>query len=354
MNHLKGGLPNVNRKDFEALVVPLSEKEKRHRDDPKAAGQWYQKEMRLSKEPDGVYRFDGVTDLTRIEHGVILSGGNQLSPYQNIVFNKQTRYSQVPLHRHSYLEMFYIYAGHCTATINGRRVALDAGDVCIMDTQAIHAIDPTGEEDIVLNCLMDQKYFNAQFIGRLASSGMVAQFLADALNGNNKHDQYLLFHTAEAPIVHELFENAFCEYLDPGVCSEDMLDGYMTLIFIQLARCYQSAKEAEYRRESRRYITEVLRYIEQNYASCTLEETAARFSFHPNYLSRALKKATGFSFKELVDQNRLRQAAFLLRSSALSIAEVALRCGWSNLNQFYRKFEAGYGVTPRQYRDGAE
>lgn len=344
----------MNRKDFEALVIPLSEKEKRYRDDPEAAGRWYQKEAPMTREPDGVYRFKGVEDTASSEHGVILSDREQFSPYQNIVFNKQTRYSQVPLHRHSYLEMFYIYAGHCTATINGRRVALDAGDVCIMDTQAIHAIDPTGEEDIVLNCMMDQKYFNAQFIGRLASSGMVAQFLADALNGSNKHDQYLLFHTAEAPIVQELFENAFCEYLDPGVCSEDLLDSYMTLIFIQLARCYQSAKEAEYQRESRRYMTEVLRYIEQNFSTCTLEGTAAQFSFHPNYLSRALKKATGFSFKELVDQNRLKQAAFLLRNSRLPIAEIAPRCGWSNLNQFYKKFAAGYGVTPREYREGKE
>lgn len=341
----------MNRKDFETLVIPLSEKEKRYRDDPEAAGRWYQSEMLVDQEPDGVYRFMGVDAVGVVEHGEILSSGKgQLSPYQNILFNKQTRYSKVPLHRHSYLEMFYIYAGRCTATINGRRVTLETGDVCIMDTQAVHAIDPTGEEDIVLNCLMGQKYFNAQFIGRLASSGMVAQFLADALNGHNKHDQYLLFHTAEVPIVRELFENAFCEYLDPGVCSEDLLDSYMTLIFIQLARCYQSTKEAEYHQESRRYMTEVLRYIEQNFATCTLEETAAQFSFSPNYLSRALKKATGFSFKELVDQNRLKQAAFLLRSTGLPIAEIAPRCGWSNLNQFYKKFAAGYGVTPRQYR----
>ncbi len=343
----------MNRKDFEALVVPLSEKEKCYRDDPALAREWYGKSGAMHMDADGVYCID-LMRTSDVLHGVILGGQNQLSPYQNLVFNKQTRYSQVPLHRHSYLEMTYLYAGSCTATINGRRVRLDAGDVCIMDTQAIHAIDPTGEDDIVLNCLMGQKYFNAQFIGRLASSGMVAQFLADALNGHNKHDQYLLFHTADVPLVRELFENAFCEYLDPGVCSEDLLDSYMTMIFIQLARCYQSTKEEECHRESRRYMTEVLRYIEQNYATCTLEETAERFSFHPNYLSRALKKATGFSFKELVDQNRLRQAAFLLRSTALPIAEIAPQCGWSNLNQFYKKFEAGYGVTPGEYRAGEE
>ena len=126
----------------------------------------------------------------------------------------------------------------------------------------------------------------------------------------------------------------------------------MTLLFIQLARCYQESKEQEYRADSRSYLTEVLGYIEDNYADCTLAGTAAQFNFNPDYLSRILKKTTGFSFKELVDQNRLQQAAFLLRNTGLPVAEVAAQCGWNNLNQFYKKFGENYGESPKQYRTG--
>ena len=341
----------MDKNEFRALLFPLNETERYYRDHPEEAGSWTHN---VSHDQDDIFMIRIQPSRNKMQsamHGSILLGRTNGTPYQYITFNKQTRFSKVPLHRHDYIELFYIYAGHCTATINGRRVALQAGDVCIMDTRAIHAIDPAGEEDIILNCMIHQKYFNAQFIGRLASSGLVAQFLAEVLNEHSTHDNYMLFHSAGEPIIKELFEDAFCEYLDPGVCSADVLDSYMTLIFIQLARCYKANKEEEYRAGSRSYLTEVLHYIEENSATCTLEGTAAQFGYHPNYLSRAIKKATGFSFKELVNMTRLTQAAFLLKNTADPVSKIAADCGWSNQSQFYKKFSDGFGCTPRQYRE---
>lgn len=83
---------------------------------------------------------------------------------------------------------------------------------------------------------------------------------------------------------------------------------------------------------------------------CTLDEAAARFNYHSNYLSRTIKKATGLSFKALVDDLRLGQASFLLMNTDLAVSEVGEQCGWSNRRQFYRKFEQAYGCTPAEYR----
>lgn len=345
----------MDKKQFRDLVIPLNEREKLYREEPARAGECFNDWPKAKQDADGVYRFDFcdvlTSDLaTKQEHGQIVSTRPNGQPYREVLFNKQTRFSQVPPHRHNYLELFYVYEGQCAATINGQSLSLQKGDVCIMDTGVVHVIDPTGEKDIVLNCLFEQKYFNAQLIGRLASSGTLAQFLAGVLSDSAVHNRYLLFHTNDMLLVRDLFEDAFCEYLDPGVCSDDMLDSLMTMLFIQLARCYQQTKEQEYREDSRSYITEVLRYLETHFADCTLADTAARFGFNPDYLSRLLKRATGFSFKELVDQNRLRQAAFLLLNPNQAIADIAAQCGWSNLNQFYKKFKEGYGESPREYR----
>lgn len=347
----------MNKNEFRTLLLPLSETEIYYRDHPNEAGRYFEQHNDM-QDSDGI-RLIRVNQTSRTInestlHGSILAGRANGTPYKHIIFNKQTRFSRVPLHRHDYLELFYIYTGHCTAVINGNQVELQTGDVCIMDTRAVHAIGPAGAEDIILNCMIQQRYFNAQLIGRLASSGLVAQFLAEALSKNSSHDNYMLFHTDGEPLVKELFEDTFCEYLDPGVCSEDMLDSYMTLLFIQLARCYKANKEEEARASRHSYLTEVLHYIEENCASCTLEETAAQFGYAPNALSRAVKKATGFSFKELVNITRLQQAAFLLKNTARPISQIAESCGWSNQSQFYKKFMDGYGCTPKQYREKAE
>lgn len=340
----------MDKKEFENLVVPLSEKEKRYRDDPQQAEQTYAALLQLA-HGSGVPIIAMNPALQAQGHAQLMEGATHCSVYQNLAFSKQTRYSRVPLHRHNCIEMFYVYAGHCIVVLNDSRIELLEGDVCIMDTGCTHTIHPLAEKDIVLNCMMEPSYFTAGMIGRLASSGTVAQFLAEVLNHSSKN-RYLLFHTKEFGMVREAFENAFCEYLDPGLCSPDILDSYMTQIFILLARCYQSNREKEYRTASRTYLTQVLRHIEVHCCdpNCTLKAVAHQFNFNPQYLSRAMKEETGFSFKDLLDQNRLMRAAFLLQNTALPVEQIAHQCGWSNTRQFYKKFQDGYGLNPGEYR----
>ena len=65
----------------------------------------------------------------------------------------------------------------------------------------------------------------------------------------------------------------------------------MSLIFIELARCYQGNQEHEYHKSNKNYLTEVLQYMDDHCIDCTLESTAAHFGFHPNYLSRMVRRA---------------------------------------------------------------
>ncbi len=339
----------MNKEDFKALVIPLSEKELLYKANPELSSRFYQANSFL---PDNMptLTFNDDTFDSLCSHGLIIPNQPSYEKKQNILFCKQTRFSIVPPHKHTYLELNYVYSGSCTACINNKETLLNAGDVCIMDVGVIHTIHPAGEDDIVLNCLMPHSYFNALFIERLAQSGPVSKFLALALTDYTEHDQYLIFHTDKNPRIRELFEDVFCEYLDPALCSSDVINSYMTLIFIQLARCYQDSKEKEYRENKRSYMTEVLRYIEDNCTDCTLKSVAEQFGFHHKYLSRAIHHATGQTFKELTTQARIKKAAFLLKNSSQKIGCIADQCGWSNQSQFYKKFAETYGCSPKEYR----
>ncbi|MCX5109353.1 helix-turn-helix transcriptional regulator [Streptomyces sp. NBC_00378] len=48
----------------------------------------------------------------------------------------------------------------------------------------------------------------------------------------------------------------------------------------------------------------------------------------------------------------LRRASLLLVETDLSVAAVALRCGYSSPSNFCHAFKKHYGRTPRQYRAG--
>lgn len=345
----------LDRKTFQKELFPLSEKELRYKDHPEETLKYFRSNALLEPDPSNSSRqllfFAPNNKHPDDLHGMISPNYHHPPAFEkNLAFNKQTRFGLVPLHRHNYIEMNYVYAGHCTQVINGKTVEMQTGDVTILDSDVIHQISPTGENDILLNCLMGRDYFTAGFLERLASSGAVPRFLANAMTESNDHNHYLLFHTALSPVFRDLFECVFCEYLDPDLCSTGAIDSYMNLIFIELARCYQGAKESEYRRSNKNYLTEILRYLDDHCVDCTLESAAAHFGFHPNYLSRIIREGTGSTFKDLIADGRLSRAAFLLLTTDSPIGQIANQCGYTNQSFFYKKFQERYGCTPAVYR----
>ena len=48
----------------------------------------------------------------------------------------------------------------------------------------------------------------------------------------------------------------------------------------------------------------------------------------------------------------MSQAAYLLTSSRLPIADIIESVGYDNTSYFYRKFKERYGAGPKEYRKG--
>lgn len=69
-------------------------------------------------------------------------------------------------------------------------------------------------------------------------------------------------------------------------------------------------------------------------------------------LQHALRKE-GVSYRELVGSFRLRRALLLLATTRKSVAEVALRAGYSEPSSFIRAFLSQTGMTPRRFREAS-
>lgn len=81
-----------------------------------------------------------------------------------------------------------------------------------------------------------------------------------------------------------------------------------------------------------------------------LDGLAARFGLSRSLLTREFRRHSGASVIDYVNTRRLEKAGGELAESDRGIAEVALRCGFSGLPNFYRRFKALYGVTPAEFR----
>lgn len=96
-------------------------------------------------------------------------------------------------------------------------------------------------------------------------------------------------------------------------------------------------------------LQQMLDYLVTHYRTVTLDELAERFSYHPNSAAAILKRGTGKNFSALLLQTRMSHASKLLLQNELSISQVAEMCGYTNMSNFYARFEAYFGMTPGKY-----
>ena len=95
---------------------------------------------------------------------------------------------------------------------------------------------------------------------------------------------------------------------------------------------------------------EVIRYINRHYqAPLTNEALGKHFGYHPNYISRLIKKRTGLPLHAYLNNLRISRAISMLESGNLSISQVAYHVGFSDLGYFSRYFKKMTGVAPSAF-----
>lgn len=106
--------------------------------------------------------------------------------------------------------------------------------------------------------------------------------------------------------------------------------------------------------ESRADLIELaIRYIEGRYTdpALRLEDVARHVDRSPAYFSTLLSQKHGVSFRQLLNNLRMKEAQRLLLETSLSVQEIAMRTGFVNANYFSKIFKEKTGTTPRLLRN---
>lgn len=291
-----------------------------------------------------VYRF--TYDSNELQ--TIFKQKKALPDYYNMAVIKQDRFEEVPMHKHEWIELCYVYSGKCQLTIMNERTLLKEGEMVLIGSGTPHGIDRCDEEDILVNFVISRDYLNAAFFQRLNKDSVLTSLLVDALDNQTIEKRYIFFHASPGHRLASFVRLFLCEFYDPSVTSSHILDSLMNLIICELINLFEQEGERDASHANNLFA--ILRYIELNCASCTLEETATHFGMHPNYFTAYLKKHTGSSYKQLVHLQRLQQAAYLLRSTTLNTNDICYHIGYQNTGFFFKKFEEQFGCTPQEYR----
>ena len=279
------------------------------------------------------------------------SGGNVINSVRLldegriISVRKHTRFVHFPRHTHDYIEAVYMCAGKTTHIINGKETVLREGELLFLGRGASHEILPAEEGDIAVNFIIRPAFFDKTLEMLGGEKTPVKSLLISSLF-DRESQGYLHFKVSGVLPIQNLVENLLWTLLSAEKDDSAVNQVTMALLFMQLM---DRADTLAYESREEEAILKVLRYIEDNYRDASLKSAANLLHYDFYWLSHEIKNRTGKTYTEHLQEKRLSQAALLLKSTSLSVEDVALAVGYENKSYFHRIFTERFGKTPRKY-----
>lgn len=297
---------------------------------------------------------DGRTSIDRDLYmqgtGNIINSRKLLAAGKLITVRPHTRFIHFPEHTHDYVELIYMCAGHSTHIVGGDRIELKKGDLLFLNQSATHEVCKTEQEDIAVNFIILPDFFSTPLAMIDEEETPLRKFLVDCLCAEHSGSGYLHFDVSEVFAIQNLVENLLWILLRDTPNKRKMSQMTMGLLLMQLLGHTESLNTG---RTEDAVVWQVLRYIEENYRSGSFSELVEYLHYDPSWLSREIKRKTGKTYTQLLQEKRLAQAAFLLKNTDRNVADIAVSVGYENVSYFHRIFSSAYGKSPRHYRVGA-
>ena len=162
---------------------------------------------------------------------------------------------------------------------------------------------------------------------------------------------YVYLNNQEAEEVSRIFEAIISEKENREVRNNELIAIKIIELLILIERLF--AKELELSADISstgvigQFVSLLDKYIFKEHS---VKFYAAHLVMHPNHFNALIKKHTGLSAKESIQNRLLLEIKYLLHSTELSIKEIANRMGFNDPNYFTTFFKRFENVSPLTYR----
>ncbi len=264
------------------------------------------------------------------------------------IFSRVKKQFNFPLHYHEEFELNLI--------LNAKGAKRIVGD----------HIDQIGDLELVLiGPNLSHAWFTHQCKSREIKE-VTIQWHKDLLDEKLLHRNHLslirnMFDLSTKGI---LFSKEAVQSIYPRIVKLNQKNGFdsvMALINIlhdlSISRNMRTLSEASFNSEFRvnfnsRRIGKAFEYMNKNYDKpIALKDIASLVHMTEVSFSRFIKKRTGITFIDSLNEIRLGHATRILIDTTNSIAEVSYNCGFNNISNFNRLFKKKKGCTPTEFRE---
>ena len=251
-------------------------------------------------------------------------------------------------HIHPAIEMLYIRKGEYSVSIDNEEVSAIAGDLLFFRSNTIHSVQLVSNnvgEYYVLK--INPSLLFHIFPGR-GQMSMISPFLL------KRRGEKALFKDAD---ISSEFKSIFRKMAD-AVNREEAIfftveRAYASLLLVDMitSMLKESNAESDVNEKNLSLIHKCVEYINTNYASeISADECARMIHMSYSYFARLFRTVMGKTFKEYLVSVRLAKAKSILLSTDISVTDVAMACGYTNVSYFISEYKKEFGKTPRQER----
>ncbi len=311
-------------------------------------------EETLMKKPLIAYEQIGEEDILEVRHnaqGEIEFKKSNKSSAQ-LILNEIRKYDIYPgyggdeeklfYHYHNLFEISIVLSGRGYYFAEGRCIKVQAGSIVAFNGLVPHAWIADKEDPPRLRTF---KFYQNLFL-----ENEIEEEQWKLINDYLSTFTVIDLHGKEAEKSFTILQLMYEEYINKNKGYRECIRNLLLVFLVYIMRQDINGQENTKKRGHHAEIENAVKYMKNNFhLNLALEDVAKVVYMHPNYFSAVFKKAYGISFIDYMNRLKVSMATELMESTQLPIPEIAMRCGFTSLSNFYRVFKSVQGISPAKY-----
>ncbi|MCR5226948.1 MAG: AraC family transcriptional regulator [Eubacterium sp.] len=250
-------------------------------------------------------------------------------------------WEKVP-HFHEDLEFVTVTSGTMAYSVNGKLITLNEGDTIFVNSNQIHySVATEGTASYVIfivhpNILNSSVAVELQALQPILSNPNLSYLRFRYINEYTRNIRDIML---SLPSIRR----------DPFQITKKLFDIWE--IILEQSKHYGMLDENTETDQHTRSFKTMMYYIQQNYReSITLDDIAASGNISKSLCNKIFHKYVGDSPINYLLNYRVRKVAELLRSTTLSLSDIASDTGFNGASYMSEMFKKSFNMSPRDYR----
>lgn len=262
---------------------------------------------------------------------------------------RHPRYYKDSFHANEFIDLILVTNGGCYVHFPVSELVLTSSAFCIITPDMPYRIEAEDDANII-HILYKYEDFRIGLSTMVSCNEILLSFLTRALYNTNESTYIASFINFTEP-TELIFKGILLEETNQQPFYQNALYYLLSMLFTltERERIGPFLMPPGQKYNLHQYDM-IYAYLNDNYATTTVQEVAEHFHLSYTYLSKLFKKHTNQTVTEILQKIRLQSACGYLHHSKLSVQEISEMVGYNDVTHFIRLFKKAYGYTPLQYR----